>query len=110
MSSPSSKAANEANRAEQARQTAIKNTQGAVNQVFDNPKRQGEIADFVNATREFYGQDLSKQKATNDRELKFALARGGLTGGSTQVDQQRHLGEDYQRGLLEVDRKARAAG
>lgn len=110
MSSPSNKAANEASRAEKQRQTSIANTQSSVNRVFNDPRRQGEISDFVNATREFYGQDLGRQKTQSDRELKFALTRNGVMGGSTQVDQQRRLGEDYQRGLLDVDRRARGAG
>lgn len=110
MSSPSNKAANEASRAEKQRQASIANTQSSVNRVFNDPRRQGEISDFVNATREFYGQDLGRQKTQSDRELKFALTRNGVMGGSTQVDQQRRLGEDYQRGLLDVDRRARAAG
>lgn len=110
MSSPSNKAANEASRAEKQRQASIANTQSSVNRVFNDPRRQGEISDFVNATREFYGQDLGRQKTQSDRELKFALTRNGVMGGSTQVDQQRRLGEDYQRGLLDVDRRARGAG
>lgn len=104
------RAADQARADEQARMAAIRRTQGAVNNVFNDPQRQADIADYVAATRQFYTQDLDKQKATADRELRFALARGGLTGGSTQVDQQRNLGEGYAKGLLEVDRKARGAG
>lgn len=110
MSGPSNKASDQARRDEQARLAKITQTQGAINGVFNDPRRAADISDFVNATRDFYGQDLDKQKANTDRQLKFALARGGLTGGSTQVDQQRHLGEDYTNGLLQVDRKARGAG
>lgn len=104
------RAANQARADEQARLASIRRTQGAVNAVFDNPQRAADIADYVAATREFYTQDLDKQKATADRELRFALARGGLTGGSTQVDQQTNLADDYAQGLLNVDRKARGAG
>lgn len=110
MSGGSNKAANAANRAEQERQQRIAGTQSAVNRIFDSPNRQREIDDVVGATREFHTQDLNRQKSGADRQLKFALARSGVTGGSTQVDQQRMLGEDYNRGVLEVDRRARAAG
>jgi len=106
----SNSAANEATRQEQARQAAIKNTQGRVNQVFDSPERATDIADYVGALREYYGEDLNRQKATNDRELKFSLARGGLIGGSTQNDQQAEQGRVYSRGLLDIDRKALGAG
>lgn len=110
MSGGSNKAANEANRMEQERQASIRRTQGAVNAVFDSPQRAAEIGDFVGAMRQFYGDDLNRQQAVDNRERKFALARGGLTGGSVNVDMNRTAGEDYQRGLLEVDRRARGAG
>ena len=110
MGSPSNKAANEANRQEQARQQAIAETQARVNQVFDDPSRAADIADYVGAVREFQSDDLNRQKADADRNLRFALARGGLTGGSTQRDQQQRFGEDYSRGLLEVERRAQGAG
>ncbi len=110
MASTSNKASKQAAANEAARQASITNTQSAVNGVFDGPQRQKDIADYVDATRTYYGDDLSRQKATNDRQLKFALARGGLTGGSTQIDQQKLAGEDYTRGLLSVQRKAAGAG
>lgn len=104
------RAADEANRQEQARQAAIAATQGRVNQVFNNPARAADIADYVGAIRQYHGDDLSRQKADADRELRFAMARGGLTGGSTQVDQQKLFGQDYARGLLDVERRAQGAG
>lgn len=106
----SDNAAKEAQRAEEARQAAIRDAQGKINAVFDAPQRQADIASYVDAMREFLGGDLDRQKSENDRQLRFALARGGLTGGSTQIDQQKRLGEDYARGVLEVDRRSRGAG
>ncbi len=110
MSGGSNKAAEAANRAEQQRQAAIKGTQSRVNQVFDAPGRQADIADYVSAIREYHTGDLTKQKVSSDRELKFALARGGNIGGSTQRDQQKVLAEDYTKGLLQVQSKALGAG
>ncbi|MEY2160405.1 MULTISPECIES: hypothetical protein [unclassified Rhodanobacter] len=110
MSSGGNSAAKAANQAEADRQSAIRGTQSRVNQVFNDPKRQADISDFVNATRSYYQQDLDRQKGNADRGLKFALARSGLTGGSTQVDQQQQLGQDYGRGLLQVEQKAQGAG
>lgn len=106
----SNKAADEANRAEQERQSSIQRTQSAINAVFDGAGRESEIQDFIDATRDFYTQDLNRQKADTDRQLRFALARGGLTGGSTQIDQQRRFADDYARGLLQVEQKAQGAG
>jgi hypothetical protein len=105
-----SKPAREANRMEQQRQAQIQATQRAVNAVFDGPGRQREIDDVVGATRQLYTQDLTRQKGEADRQSTFALARNGQLGGSVQIGQQQVLGEDYARGVLEVDRRARAAG
>jgi hypothetical protein len=110
MSSGGNSAAKAANQAEADRQSAIRRTQSQVNTVFNDPKRQADINDFVGATRDYYQQDLDRQKGNADRGLKFALARSGLTGGSTQVDQQQLMGEDYGRGLLQVEQKAQGAG
>ncbi|MEN5115843.1 hypothetical protein ABE488_00700 [Luteimonas sp. TWI662] len=110
MSGGSNKAANEANRMEQQRQARIASTQARVNQVFNNPSRAADIADYVGAVREFHTDDLNRQKSDADRNLRFALARGGLVGGSTQRDQQQRFGEDYSRGVLDVERRALGAG
>lgn len=106
----SNKASEEAQRAEAARLAQIKATQGAINGVFDGPARAADIANTVNASREFYTQDLNRQKADTDRNLKFALARSGQIGGSTQVDQGKRFSDIYSRGLLDVERKAQGDG
>lgn len=110
MGSPSNRAAQEATRAEQARLAAIQGTQARVNQVFDSPQRAAEIQQLVNAVRDFKLTDLNDQKAVADRQLQFALARKGQTGGSTQIDRAKQLGKDYQRGVLDVDRQASGVG
>jgi hypothetical protein len=104
------RAQREAQRAEDARMAAIRNTQASVNRAYDNPQRQADISDYVNSVRQMGTEDLNRQKGDTDRELKFALARNGLTGGSTQIDQQQRVAENYSRGLLEIDRKSRGAG
>lgn len=110
MSSPSDKAQKQAQANENARQAAIANTQSQINAVFNDPKREADINDYMGGLREFYGQDLSRQKGDTDRQLKFAMARGGLIGGSTQVDQQKRFGEDYNKALLGVEQKVQGAG
>lgn len=109
MSSPSNNAANEANRQEQQRQAAISQSVGAINNIFDDPSRTGQIDDFYDATRQYYTDDLNRQKTSTDRNLKFAMARNGQTGGSVAVDSTRRVGEDYTRGVIEADRRAQAA-
>jgi hypothetical protein len=110
MSSPSNRASQQAQAAEQARLAAITNTQNRINQVFNDPARQAEIQQFVAGIRDLKMGDLNEQKANADRELKFALARGGQVGGSTQRDQQFELGKGYQKGVLDVDQQALGAG
>lgn len=99
----------EAQAQERERQARIGASVGQINRVFDNPAREGEINDFLGATREFYTDDLNRQKASTDRSLKFAMARNGQTGGSVSIDANRRVGEDYNRGVIEADRKAQSA-
>lgn len=110
MGSPSNRAAAQAQQAEQQRLAAIQGTQSRVNQVFDSPQRAAEIQQLVNAVRDFKLTDLNDQKAVADRQLKFALARKGQAGSSTQIDRAKQLGKDYQRGVLDVDRQAAGVG
>lgn len=110
MGSGSNNAQQQAQQAEAQRQAQISATVGAINSAYGNPQRQQQIQDFVQAMRSYYGNDLDRQKAINDRELKFALARNGQTGGSTQIDQQRTAGEMFQRGVLDAEQRAQGAG
>lgn len=110
MGSPSNRAAREAQAAEDARMRAIAGTQAKVNEVFNSPQRAAEIQQLVNAVREFKLTDLNDQKQVADRQLAFALARKGQVGGSTQIDRQKQLGKDYNRGVLDVDRQAAGVG
>lgn len=110
MSGGSNKAANAANAAEQERLGGIRNTQSRVNAVFDAPGRKADIADYVDATRQYQTDDLNRQKALSDLDLKFALARGGQIGGSLNLDKQAEQGRLYTRGLLDAEGKAQGAG
>ena len=105
----SESAADRAARLEEERQARIAQNIGQINKIYDDPRREKDIGDFLSATRGYYRQDLDKQKATADRGLKFAMARNGQTGGSVSVDASRNLGQDYQRGVLSADRLAQKA-
>lgn len=108
-SSGSNKAQKAAEQQEKARQAGIDSTTQQINALFDSADRQQQITDFGKAMQDYYLQDLNRQKGDADRNLTFALARSGLTGGSRQVDANRRLGEDYQRGILEAERRAQGA-
>lgn len=104
------KASEEAAAAEKQRQAAIAATQGRVNAVFDSPARQAEIERAVAAQRDLNTGELNREKGRVDRQLKFAMARNGQIGGSTQIDQGREFSEASARGLLGVERGAQQFG
>jgi hypothetical protein len=109
MNGGSNNAQKEAQREEERRRAEIsRNTQQA-NAIFESPERQKQYEDFYGATRDLGMQDLGDQKANADRQAKFALARGSLTGGSRARDVGTQLGEDYIKGLLTVDQRALAS-
>lgn len=105
----SDKASKEAQRAEAQRQAEVARAVSAVNRAYGSPQRAADIADYQAATQELLGQDLARQNAEAQRQTKFALARSGVTGGSFDVDTNRKLAETYQRGVLDVSRKAQGA-
>ena len=106
---PDTSAQDAAARAEAERQDAIRRASAEVERIYGSPERQQQYTDFYNATRDLGMADLNKQKAIADRQAKFGLARGGLTGGSRAVDLGSQLGREYTDGLLTVDQRALAA-
>lgn len=104
------KASDAAQQAENERMAAIKATQAAVNQVFDSPERAADIDRAMGGMRDLEMAELNRRKAETDRQLKFALARNGQTGGSTQVDQNRTFADQYGRALLGVERNVQNFG
>lgn len=110
MGSSGGSASREAQQAEEERQRQVRETQGRIEEIFSSPKREAQIQEYIDATRGVLQDDLNREKADNDRELKFALARSGLGGSSTQFDQGRRLSEAFLRASLEADRTANAAG
>jgi len=110
MSGGSSNSAQRAAEAAEAqRQAQIRGSVSRINAAFDDPSRQREIGDYLGATRQFYMNDLNRQKGETDRNLKFAMARSGQTGGKVAIDNAARVGQDYNRGVIESDRRAQAA-
>ena len=110
MSGSSSNSAQRAAEAPGARRQAqIGGGVGRINGAFDNPNRQREIGDYLGATRQFYMNDLNRQKGETDRNLKFAMARSGQTGSKVAIDNAARVGQDYNRGVIESDRRAQSA-
>lgn len=94
---------------EAERQAKMTDATGRLNAVFDSPERAAQINDFLAALRDRYGTQLNRQKGDADRNLKFSMARGGLTGGSAANDANRRLGEEYTEGLLGAENRAQEA-
>jgi hypothetical protein len=110
MGGSSNSASRQAEQQERERQAAIAASTGRINKIYNDPARQGQYDQLVRDTQQFYQRDLDRQKGDTDRQLKFALARGGQTGGSVSIDQNKQVGEDYLRGVLEANRRAQGAG
>lgn len=100
-------ASRRAEQREAQRQAQIRQATQAIDRVFN--QRSGQQQDFVNALREFFTTDVRRQQEEAQRNLKFGLARGGLTGGSAAVDAGTLLGEEFTKGLLTAEQSAQGA-
>jgi hypothetical protein len=91
--------------ADTERQSRIDMTRGQIDRAFDAPERQSQYAGYADAMREYLSGELIKQKRDASRNLKFALAKSGQTGGSQSVDANANLGEEFNRGALQNERQ-----
>jgi len=97
------KATKAAERQEAERQARISGNVAGINKAFKG--REPQYADFSAALREQYGNVLGRQRADATRQSRFALARGGLTGGSAAIDAGRTLNREAQEGTLAAERQ-----
>lgn len=102
------KAAAAAERQEAERQARISGTVKDINSAFAG--RDGQYAAAADAVRQNLTKQLTRQKTDTARNLKFSLARSGLTGGSVAVDSGRDLADEFSRATLGVEQKALGAG
>jgi hypothetical protein len=100
----SDRAARQAAAMEAQRKAEIARGTDLIDQAF--AARQPQYGDFVSALREHYTSDAERQKEVADRQLRFSMARGGLTGGSAQTDANTNLGREFSEGLLGAERQA----
>lgn len=110
MGGGSDKAAREAEQQEKERQARIAATTAQINSIFGDPNRTAQYDRLAADTTAFLTDDLNRQKADNDRNMTFAMARSGQHGGSVSADASQNLGESYMRGLVEAQRRGNAAG
>ena len=101
-------AANAANQADAARQQQIQASIDQINSAYSSPARQAQYDKFGTSLGDYYTNQVKDQESTNARNLKFAEARSGLTGGSSAVDANTQLSKDYTKGLLQASQQAQA--
>lgn len=91
---------------QQAQQTAINNNVSAINSAFAG--RQGQYNQYLSALNQSYQTQLGLQQSQAARGLKFALARGGQTGGSLAADQGAELQREMGQGTVTAQEQANA--
>ena len=106
FSAPDNPAVGAAQAAQTAQQQAIKAAVDQINQAYGSPQRQGQIDTYGANLKNYYTGQVNNQEAINARNLKFANARSGLTGGSAAVDSNNQLQRDYTAGLLNATQAA----
>jgi hypothetical protein len=101
-------AANAANAANAQQQKDIQNSVNQITAAYSNPNRTAQYDQYNKNLSDYYTGQVNNQEAVNARNLKFAMARSGLTGGSAAVDSNTQLQKDYTQGLLDASRQATA--
>jgi hypothetical protein len=101
-------AANAANQANQQQQQQIQQSVSAINNAFGSPSRQAQYDQYGQNLSGYLTGQVNNQEAINARNLKFATARSGLTGGSAAVDSNTQLQKDYTQGLLQAAQQAQS--
>lgn len=101
-------AANAAAAQNAAQQASIQNAVGQINSAYSSPERQAQYQQYQTNLNNYYTGQVNNQEATNARNLKFAMARSGLTGGSAAVDSNAQLQKDYTNALLQASQQAQA--
>lgn len=101
-------ASNAAAAANQQSQQQVQNAVNQINSAYDSPARQQQYAQFGKNLNNYYDTQVNNQEAINARNLKFANARSGLTGGSEAVDSNTQLQKDYTNALLQASQAAQS--
>ena len=103
-----SSAANAANAANAQQQQQIQQSVSQINNAYSSPNRQAQYQTYQQNLGNYLTGQVNNQEAINARNLKFAMARSGLTGGSAATDSNTQLNKDYTQGLLQASQQAQA--
>lgn len=101
-------AANAANAANQQQQQQIQSAVQQINNAYSSPQRQAQYDTYGTNLLNYFTGQANEAQTTNARNLKFAEARSGLTGGSAAADANTQLGKDYSKALLQASQQAQA--
>lgn len=104
----SNKAADAANAADAQRQAQIQQAITQINTAYGSPQRTGQYQQYGQNLQKYYTGQVNEQQKVNAQNLKFAIARSGLTGGSASKDATTQLNKDYTKGLLQASQQAQA--
>jgi hypothetical protein len=99
-------ASNAASAANTQQQQQIQQAVTQINNAYSSPQRQAQYDTYGNSLKDYYTGQVNTQETTNARNLKFAEARSGLTGGSAAADANTQLGKDYSQALLQASQQA----
>jgi hypothetical protein len=89
-------------------QAQINNSVKQIQDAYSNPSRTGAVNAYGNNLQNYFTGQVNNQEAINARNLKFADARSGTTGGSAAVDSNTQLQKDYSTGLINATQSATA--
>lgn len=106
MGAGKNKAAEAANAANTEQQRQIQQTVAQINAAYSTPQRQAQYDTYGKNLTDYYTGQVKEQEATNARNLNFAMARSGLTGGSASVDANTQLQKDFSKGLIQASQQA----
>lgn len=97
-------------KADEAQKSAdIASTITGINAKFDDPARTAQYDKLAADTTAKYTQDVNEQETKTARKLKFAQARSGQIGSSTQAYQGKMLGQDYAKAIIDAAQRGQQA-
>lgn len=108
MGGNSNSTANAASAAQNASNQQIQNAVQQITQAYGSPQRQAQYTTYGQNLNNYYTGQVNTQESTNARNLKFAMARSGLTGGSEAADSNTQLQKDYSQALLQASQQSQA--
>lgn len=79
---------------------------GAAESEANRQAREGLYGRIAADSKALQLDDLGKERQLAQRDVDFDLARRGLFGGSRQVDAERDIEDQYNRGVLTADNNA----